>query len=824
MPESKSFAEVPVEHLRWRCDRDCFPFQTTAELPIEMGIIGQERAIKAIKLGLSVKSPGYNIYAQGLTGTGKETTVKQILAQLDSKAAPPGDKCYVHNFEDPDQPIILYLPPGQGAALRKDMAGLVDHLVRMVPAVLESEDFQERRKTIIESASEKGRQVIKDFEDRIRQENFVLVEIRMGPITKTEIAPLVDGKPRTADQLEQMFAQGKISREEFERIQKASENLGAELEDVLKQAREVERQIQEALKALVYGFGAELVAPRIKDLKAKYAGEKVQRYLENVRHHILENLESFTSREGGGEQAGLAALLRAPTDPYLEYRVNVLVDNSNAQGAPIIVETHPTYKNLFGTIERTWDRTGQSHTDFTKIKAGSLLRADGGYLVLSLLDVLAEPGVYQALKRTLKNNKVDIQGFDPLFFFSSTAMKPEPIDVNVKVVLIGDAYSYQILWTYDEDFRKIFKVKSDFDTVMERTPETVQRYAEFVCRIADEEKFAPFDRGAVAAVVEYGVRLAGRQSKLSTRFSDVADIIREAAYWAREMGSEVVLEEHVDRAVSERVYRLSLVESKIQELIEQGVLMIDSDGARVGQLNGLSIYSLGDYAFGRPSRITAAVSMGRAGIINIDREADLSGKTHNKGMLILAGYFRQKFATKKPLAFSASLAFEQSYSGVEGDSASSTELYALLSALSEIPLRQDIAVTGSVNQMGEMQAIGGVNEKIEGFYDVCRARGLTGRQGVAIPAANVADLMLRKDVIDAVGAGKFHIYPLTTIEEGIELLTGLPAGERGPDGNFPEGSVYGRAEARLLKMAEAAKETKESKENTKSAGEAPASS
>jgi len=828
MPESKVFAEVPIGELRWRCERDCFPFETTAELPLEMSIIGQERAVKAIKLGLSVKSPGYNIYAQGLTGTGKETTVKQILAQLDSQAPPPGDKCYVHNFEDPDEPIILYLPPGQGAALRKDMAALVDYLVRMVPAVVESEDFQERRKTMVEGAGERGRQVIKDFEERIRQENFVLVEIRMGPMTKTEIAPLVEGKPRTAAQLEQMFAQGKITREEFDRIQKAAETLGAELEDVLKQAREVERQIQEALKALVFGFGAELVAPRIKDLKAKYTGEKVQRYLENVRHHILENLENFTAKDSG-EQAGLASLLRAPTDPHVEYRVNVLVDNANAQGAPILVETHPTYKNLFGTIERTWDRTGQqSHADFTKIRAGSLLRADGGYLVLSLLDMLAEAGVYQALKRTLKNNKVDIQGFDPLFLFSSTAMKPEPIDVDLKVVLIGDAYSYQVLWAYDPDFRKIFKVKSDFDTVMDRTSDTVQRYAEFVRRIATEEKLAAFERGAVAGVVEYGVRLAGRQSKLSARFSDVADIIRESAYWARELGSEVVREEHVDRAIAERVYRLSLVESKIQELIEQGVLMIESDGTRVGQLNGLSIYSLGDYAFGRPSRITAAVSMGRAGIVNIEREADLSGKTHNKGMLILAGYFRQKFATKRPLAFSASLAFEQSYSGVEGDSASSTELYALLSALSEIPLRQDLAVTGSVNQMGEIQAIGGVNEKIEGFYDVCRARGLTGRQGVAIPTANVADLMLRKDLIEAVGAGRFHIYPVATIEEGIELLTGVPAGERGPEGNFPEGSVYGGVEARLLKMAEAAKETKESKENKENskaaAGDASASS
>jgi lon-related putative ATP-dependent protease len=414
--------------------------------------------------------------------------------------------------------------------------------------------------------------------------------------------------------------------------------------------------------------------------------------------------------------------------------------------------------------------------------------------------------VWQSLTRALKYNKVDIQGYDPFFLFSATALKPEPIDSNVKVVLIGDLYSYQVLYTHDPDFRKIFKVKADFDTVMERNEESLRRYAVFVSTITSQEGLLPFDRGAMAAVVEQGVRLGGRQYKLSTRFSDVADVIREADFWAREAKSDVVKAEHVDQAIRERVDRLNMIETKITEMIEKGVILIESDGARVGQVNGLSVYDLGDYSFGRPTKITTNVASGRGGIINIEREADMSGRTHNKGMLILAGYFRSQFARKYPLTLSASVAFEQSYSGVDGDSASSTELYGLLSALSDLPLRQDIAVTGSVNQKGEVQAIGGVNQKVEGFYDVCRVQGLTGNQGVMIPASNVDDLMLRKDVVQAVRDGKFHMYAIDDIKQGIEILTGVAAGERNEEGKFPSESVFGKVQARLEEMARSARD------------------
>jgi ATP-dependent Lon protease len=820
MSNAKTFSEVPVEKLRWRCDPASFRFQTTDDLPCAENIIGQDRAIKAIRLGLSVPSRGYNIYVQGLTGTGKETTVECILEQVATDSRIPDDKCYVNNFENPDRPIILTLPAGQGVSFRKDMNALIDYLDRTVPAALESEEFQARRNQMIEKEGQKGREIIREFEERIKKENFVLVEIRFGPVTRTEIAPLVDGKPRSEVELEKMLAEGKVSRDEFERIEKAQETLGEELESVLKKAREIEKQMGEGLKALIFGFGLELVKPRIDELKNKYKGEKVHNYLESVRHELLDNLESFVRREESDpmKQLGLATLLQGQRDRYLEYRVNVLVDNSQTKRAPIIVENHPTYKNLFGTIERTMDRAGQTYTDFTRIKAGSLLQADGGYLVMSLLDMFAEPGVYQSLKRTLKHNQVDIQGYDPMFIFSTTAMKPEPIEVNVKVVLLGDAYSYQVLYSLDPDFQKIFRIKADFDTVMDRTEESILQYAEFIRRLSEKEKIAPFDREAVSAVVEQGVRLAGRQTKLSTRFSDVADVVREANYWAREEKSDVVSQHHVERAVAERIDRLNLLETKIRELIRDGVLMIDIDGAREGQVNGLSVYDLGDYRFGSPTKITAAVATGRGGIINIERESDLSGRTHNKGMLILAGYFRSRFAQRHPVSLSASVAFEQSYSGVDGDSASSTELYALLSALSNFPVRQDLAVTGSVNQKGEIQAIGGVNQKAEGFFDVCRIQGLTGKQGVLIPESNVSDLMLRKDMVAAIEAGTFHIYPVRTVEEGIEILTGVPAGVQDEEGNFPADSVYGRVDARLREMAKAVKE-QEAKKKEEPAGD-----
>ncbi len=818
--------EVPLDKLRYRCSPDNFSFGTTKELDFDFDIIGQERAIKAIRLGLAVESRGFNIVVQGLTGTGKETTVKSILEKVARSTSVPLDICYVHDFDDEDCPKVLYLPAGDGRQLRREMDSLVSYLARSLPAALESEEFKKRQTQILETEGEKGRAIVHEFEERIKKENFVLAEVRRGAATRNEVAPIVDGKPRTGDDLELMLAEGTIARDEFDRLDGLRQQMGDELEEVLKHARDTERLMGEAMKALAYGFAAEIVNPRIDELKGRYPGERPGRFLEQVRHHLLVNLDEFgPKQEPSSEAAGLAALIGSARDPHLKYRVNLLVDNSATARAPIVVEPHPTYKNLFGTIDRSWDRSGQTYTDFTRIKAGSLLRAVGGYLVLSFAEILSEPGVYQSLKRTLKSGKVDIQGFDPAYLFTATALKPEPIDVDLKVLLIADNLSYQIFYQYDPDFRKVFKIKADFDTVMERNEESIARYASFIARVSQAERLLPFDRTAAAAVVEEGVRLAGRQGKLSTRFSDVADLIREASYWAKEEGAPVVSAASVDRAVRESIERRNLVETRIAEMIREGILLIATDGARVGELNGLSVYDIGDYRFGRPTKITASVAAGRAGIINIEREADLSGKSHNKGMLILAGYFRARFAQKIPLALSASLAFEQNYGGVDGDSASSTELYALLSALSRVPLRQDVAVTGSVNQKGEIQAIGGVNEKIEGFYDTCRAFGLTGRQGVLIPESNVRDLMVRKDVVDAVAEGRFRIYTAATVEEGIEVLTGVEAGSPNEEGEYEGDTVFALVSKRLAKMAKDARESlkserEESKNGATGSGQA----
>jgi ATP-dependent Lon protease len=467
-----------------------------------------------------------------------------------------------------------------------------------------------------------------------------------------------------------------------------------------------------------------------------------------------------------------------------------------------VVETSPSYRNLFGTIEKMIDRTGHWRTDFTRIKAGSLLTASGGFLVLQLYDLIAEPGVWSALKRTLKNRLVDIQGYDPLYLFTVSALKPEPIPVNVRVVVIGDDLTYQILYNYDPDFRKIFKVKADFDSVMPRDAGNLGNYTDFIRKIQHDEKLLPLDRTGVAAVIEHGVRATGRQKKLSTRFSDIADLIREASYWAESTGVRNIDAAHVRRAIDERIKRVALIEDKVREMILDGSLMVDTEGMRVGQVNGLSILSLGYHMFGRPTRITVKTGVGRGGVINIERESDLAGRSFNKGVLILEGFFRSHFAQDKPLAMTASICFEQSYSGIDGDSASSSEVYALLSSLSGVPLRQDLAVTGSVNQHGEIQPIGGVNEKIEGFFDVCRERGLTSTQGVIMPALNSIDLMLRPDVVEAVEAGRFHVYAIRTIAQGIELLSGRPAGDRlTTGGGFTEGSVFAMVDHRLREYA-----------------------
>ena len=806
MGQEDKYPEVPVEKLRWRCPPESLPFETTKEVPACMEIIGQERALKAIRLGLEMDSLGYNIFIVGLVGTGRNTTIKCLLEEIDKAGKIPDDLCYMNNFKDPDQPRCICLPAGQGKAFKKDMDDLIESFKKNIPLVFESEEYQKQRRELVEKHRDREKGMVKEFESRAKKEGFTVVQVQVGPFTRPDVVPMVAGNAMALDQLENLVDQGQFPRENFENLKGKYSQLSAEMEQILKETRKVEKTIQDELVALDKSAISHLVEGRIGDIREKYKQPKIHAYLDEVKDSILENPSRFQPKPEAPQLPIPGLTLPTPVDTFTEFQVNVLVDNAEIKGAPVIIETSPTYRNLFGTIERSWGMGGIGKTDFTKIKGGSFLRANGGYLVLNAIDVLIEPGVWLALKRTMRNRSMEMQSFDPFYLFASSALKPEPIEVKVKVVMIGDAYLYETLYWVDEDFKKVFKIKADFDTVMERKNETQLQYASFIQKICHDENLLPFDRSGVAAVIEYGVRLAGRQKKLSTEFHRITDILREASYWAKKDKSDTVMEKHVDQAIAEKIYRKKMVEDKIQEMIDDGMILIDSDGAAVGQVNGLSVYDLGEYAFGKPSRITAKTSMGKSGIINIEREAELSGRTHNKGVLILGGYLRGKYAQDKPLTLTASLAFEQSYGGVDGDSASSTEVYAILSSLSGLPIRQDLAVTGSVNQNGEVQPIGGVNQKIEGFFGVCQNRGLTGKQGVMIPHQNVGDLMLHKDVVEAVAAGKFHIYPVRNIDQGVEVLTGVPAGEKSKDGAYPAGTVNSLVDQRLQDLAKRMKE------------------
>jgi lon-related putative ATP-dependent protease len=801
----KLYEEVPIEKLRWRCDPEALPFETTQTIQACEEVIGQERAQEAIRLGLKIPSVGYNIFVSGLTGTGRFNTIKCILEELNIQGKIPNDFCYVNNFKNPDMPHMLILSPGQGNAFKKEMETLLETLKKKIPLMFENETYLNKKKEVVEKFRNRQAEMFREFEKKVNKEGFALVQVQMGPYSRPGIFPLVEGNPVNIEQLESMVEEGKFSKEELEKLKEKQVELINELEDIFKETRKAEKEIKEELTSLDNEVISPAVKDSISDIKEKFDYEKVRQYLDEVQEDILTNLGRFREKEETPPPIpGL--VLPQPVDSFSEYQVNVLVDNSETKGSPIIVETTPNYRNLFGTIERVVERSGIWKTDFLHIKAGSFLRANGGYLIFNALDALMEPWVWPALKRTLKNQVIEIQTYDPFYFFSTSALKPEPIECNTKVILIGDTQIYYLLYSLDDDFKKIFKIKADFDSVMNKDHNKIQQYASFIRKICDEDKLRPFDRTGIAAVVEHGVRITGRQKKLSTRFHLIADLLRESNYWAEKDGSDVVTEKHVDKAIDKRNYRVNLIEEKIQEMMDDGTILIDSDGKVVGQVNGLSVYNLGDYMFGKPSRITAKTSLGKAGIINIEREAEMSGPIHNKGVYILAGYLRGKYAQDKPITMSASLCFEQSYSGIEGDSASSTEIYALLSSISGLPLRQDIAVTGSVNQKGEIQPIGGVNEKIEGFFDVCKAKGLTGKQGVMIPHLNVDDLMLRKDVVEAVKERKFHIYSVKTIDQGIEILTGTEAGEKLENGHFREGTVNDLVDKKLRELGSKIKE------------------
>ncbi|MGQ9859575.1 MAG: AAA family ATPase [Thermodesulfobacteriota bacterium] len=795
--------KVPLEELRWKCDPDCMGFLTTDEVAASREIVGQLRGLEALKVGLEIEAEGYNIYVCGASGTGRSTSVRWLLDELKEHRPTPDDLCYVNNFKDPDRPKVLAFPPGQGKWFKREMERLVESLRSKIPKLFESDVYQERKKSIIELIRSQEKSLYKEFEKKIIGEGFNMVVIPMGPVSRTQLLPLIDGQPVPWEQLEAQVEAGQFSAERLEQMRARYEELMREMGERISRVRDLEKDLQDRMDALEREMVGPVVSQETETIRSKLDRPEAAIYLEEAERYILEHLDMFRPRPEAPPRGIISPQGPESQDPLAVFQVNLVVDNSETHGAPVVVETYPTYRNLFGSIERTFDpRGGIWRTDFTKIKAGSFVKANGGYLIIQALDALMEPGVWPALKKSIKHGEVEIQSFDPLSFFAAGSLKPEPIKTSVKVIMIGDSEIYYILFHRDDDFKKVFKVKADFDTVMENSLEAVKKYSEFVRKITQKESLPPFHREAVAAIVQHGVRLAGRKNRISTRFHQVADVIREAAYWARKEGAPMVRATHVEHSVENRHWRYGLTEEKLREMILEGTILIDTDGWKVGVVNGLAVYDIGDISFGKPSRITAQTSMGREGIINIERESELGGPIHNKGVQILSGYLRGRYAQDKPLGMSASVCFEQSYSGIEGDSASSTELYAILSSLSGLPIRQDIAVTGSVNQKGEIQPIGGVNEKIEGFFDVCRIKGLTGTQGVMIPARNVQDLMLRRDVVEAVAQGLFSVIPVETVDQGMEVLTGVEAGQRDENGVFPEGTVNYLVDLRLKEMAE----------------------
>jgi lon-related putative ATP-dependent protease len=794
--------EVPADKLTWRCDLSFLPFTCTAEMTPLEDFIGQDRAIRAIEFGLGVNKPGFNIFVTGLTGTGKTSIIRAFLKKITTAqgvpaadAPAPEDWCYVYNFSDADRPQALKIRRGWGKVLKADMEQLVQNLQREAKKMFESDEYAHQRQGMIEQIQKRQQEMMEGLMEEANQSGFAL---RMTP-SGIVLLPTKDGKPmQESDYLALSSAEKRQLEEKRGEIEK-------KVEDTLREGKKLEREIAEKLEAAETQAADYLVRIPLSDLKDKYRDyPKVVGYLDGVRDHILKNLQRFKGSDGVPATGpfGPIQLGEPPTDPFLPYRVNVFVDNSESQGAPIIVETNPTYHNLFGVIEKK-PIVGGYITDFTLIKAGSISRANSGYLVLYDRDVLSTAGVWEALQRVIKNRELRIE--EPAAFFGFVppqGLRPEPIPTDTKVIMIGDPSLYRALAAVDPDFRETFKVKADFNFEIDRTPENIRAFACFISDYCNREGLRHFDTEGVARVIEQCARQVEDQSKLSTRFSDMVDLLIESDYWAGKEKAELVSGKHVEHAIVEKTFRLNLIEKRLQELIAEGTILVDVEGAVVGQVNGLAVYQMGDFSFGKPSRITAKTFLGRGGIVNIERESKMSGKSHDKGVLILGGYLGGKYAQQNPLSLSCSVCFEQSYDGVDGDSASSTELYAILSSLSELPVKQGIAVTGSVNQNGEIQAIGGVNFKIEGHYDVCRVKGLSAGQGVMIPRANVRHLMLRPDVVEAVKAGKFRIYAVSTIDEGIEVLTGVAAGARNSDGTYPEGSVNDRVQKKLQKFTE----------------------
>jgi len=808
--------ELTVQQCRWRCDASIFQFETTAELPPRVEPIGQERATRALEFGAAIDSEGYNIFVLGQPGSGRHSLALEALRRHAAAMPLPSDWCYVHNFEDPRCPRALELPPGRAIEFRNDMQELIEDADREVSRAFESDEYSLRRDEVVREFRERRNQLLQELEREIQEAGLAIGRGPAGLI----VAPARDGEMLSPQEYQQ------LPPEEREIIERKRQEMQEKLNDVIRRGQRLEKEARQRVAELDQEVAQFAIGGLFDDIRAKYQGlEQVLDYLDQVHDDIVANVDIFRA-EHAEEDA--EARLRPPLglsvpdarqDPYSRYAVNVLISHSSDDGAPVVFESKPSIENLTGDIEYL-SYMGALLTDFTMIKEGSLHRANGGYLVVDALALLTRPFAWEALKRALKEGQVRPESVrEHLRLISTMTLEPEPIPLNVKVVLIGTPMVYYLLHAHDEEFRKLFKVKADFNLVMDRTDDALHRYSEFIAACCHSEGLPHFAPDAVALVVEEGARRASDQSKLSTLFLDVADLVREAAFWASQSGAAVVRAGHVRQAVAERIWRSNRLEEWLLEMFEQGTLMVDVEGMAIGQVNGVAVLPMGDYAFGKPTRITARSFLGKPGVISIDREVEMAGPIHNKASMILSGYLGEKFAVDHPLSAAATVTFEQVYEEVEGDSAAAAELYALLSTLGRVPLRQDLAVTGSINQHGRIQPVGGINEKIEGFFRTCRVLGLTGTQGVIIPAANVRHLMLHEEVLEAIEQGQFHVYAVETVDEAVELLTGMPLGERDETGQFPEGTVAAAVAARLKEMAQMHRRYRETDETTEEATE-----
>lgn len=779
-----SYPRLPLEKLCFQCDESQFAFDTTATVPPLESMIGQKRAVKAVEFGLFTKNQGYNIFISGTVGTGKMTYARAAVNRIAAKEKPSGDWCYVNNFKNHAQPLALLLPVGSGHVFVQDMEELMEDIKTDVMKIFSSDDYDHAKNNIVKTFQERRALIIETF-------NVTATDYGIMPQWSTTGfigVPMLDGKGLTPEEFQN------LEKEEREKIEGNMLIVHEKAMEVVRKMQDLERELREEVRKLDAKVGLFAAGNLIEEIKEKYQEyASVLEYLEAVKEDVVKNINDFKAPAADDEQANPLAMFKKSSHDNLKdkYKVNLLVDNRELAGAPVVIESNPTYYNLVGRVEYE-TRMGMVSTDFTMIKAGALHRANGGYLILNAKDVLSNIGAWEALKRVLKTRKLFVENLSEQYgMVAMASLKPQPIAVDVKIVLVGNPQLYYLMYNYDEDFRKLFKIHADFETQMENSPENIQKMAGFIASTVKNKNLKEFDRSAVAKMVEYSSRMAGSQKKLTTRFNEIVKVLCEANVWATMEESEVVSAQHIKQAFEEKKYRSNKYEEHLHEMFADGKILVDTEGRKVGQVNGLAVLSVGEYMFGKPSRITANTYMGRAGIVNIERETKMSGTSHSKGILTLSGYIGQKYAQKQPLTLTASLTFEQLYQGVDGDSASSTELYALLSSLADVPIKQSIAVTGSINQKGEIQPIGGVTEKIEGFFNVCKLKGLTGEQGVMIPRQNVDELAVSDEVLDAVREGRFHIYAAGTIDEGIEILTDVPAGCYDTEtGTYQEGTIH----------------------------------